>query len=69
MVKGKITTDRGMVEELFSPFHLFIEAGDRSEMSEKLVREKLAQMKVRAATICVKANIATNDRFQQGGKR
>jgi len=36
-----------MVDDLFQPFHLFMEAGEKSEVTEAAIRDKLAQMKVR----------------------
>jgi hypothetical protein len=45
MLKGKLTTHRGFVEDWYAPYHLSINASDDSEISEAIVADKLKHMK------------------------
>ena len=45
MLKGKLTTHRGFVEDWYAPYHLSINASDDAEISEAVIADKLKHMK------------------------
>lgn len=45
MLKGKIATHKGAVSEFYEPFHLLINAEDKSELTDQLIQEKLQSLK------------------------
>lgn len=45
MLKGKLTTHRGFVEDWFAPYHLSVNASDSSELSSSVIAEKIKHMK------------------------
>jgi hypothetical protein len=45
MLKGKIATHKGAVSEFYEPFHLLINAEDKSELTNQLIQEKLQSLK------------------------
>lgn len=45
MLKGKLTTHRGFVEDWYAPFHLSVNASDDNEITEAVIADKLKHMK------------------------
>jgi hypothetical protein len=45
MLKGKLTTHRGYVEDWYAPYHLSVNASDDSEISAQVIADKLKHMK------------------------
>ena len=45
MLKGKLTTHRGYVEDWFAPYHLSVNASDDSEITPAVIADKLKHMK------------------------
>jgi len=45
MLKGKLTTHRGFVEDWYQPYHLSVNASEDSEISSSVIADKLKHMK------------------------
>lgn len=44
MMRAKISTNKGIVEEAFAPFHVNIFATELSDLSEKIIMDKVCNM-------------------------
>lgn len=44
MMRAKISTNKGIVEEAFAPFHVNIFATELSDLSEKIIMDKVGNM-------------------------
>lgn len=44
LLKGKLTTHRGFVEDFYNPFHITINASDLNEITSSVIQEKISHM-------------------------
>lgn len=45
MVKGRLTTHRGLLEDFFSPFHINLEVTELSGITDAVIKAKVQAMK------------------------
>lgn len=45
LLKGKLTSHRGIVEDWYAPYHLNVNASDQSELSHEIIADKVKHMK------------------------